>query len=184
LSPQNLQIHRLEVTAEDSVGSLATFLEGTAIDILINNAGIKGGAQQGVTTMDYASWTETFAVNTMAPLRVAGAFLPNLRLSSRPRIITISSQMGSMHRNSSGSYAYRSSKAAVNKVMQILAHDLASDGIVVCPVHPGWVRTDMGGPQAELSVEESVSAMIRLIAELTASHSGRFLMWNGEEHPW
>jgi NAD(P)-dependent dehydrogenase (short-subunit alcohol dehydrogenase family) len=92
--------------------------------------------------------------------------------------------LGSLQRKGSGSYAYRSSKAAVNKVMQVLAQDLRSYGIVACPVHPGWVQTDMGGSQAELSVKESAISLIQLIDGLTLSHSGRFFKWNGEEHPW
>ena len=83
-----------------------------------------------------------------------------------------------------GMYGYRSSKAAVSKVMQTLAEELAPDGIIVCPVHPGWVRTDMGGPNAQLPVEESAGGLFRLIESLRPEQSGRFWRWDGTEHPW
>ena len=89
-----------------------------------------------------------------------------------------------MHRVSSGAYAYRSSKAALNKAMQTLAEDLKEEGVIVCPLHPGWVTTDMGGPDADISPSESASGIIALIDGLTVDDSGRFFKWNGEEHPW
>lgn len=92
--------------------------------------------------------------------------------------------MGSLSRKSKGSYAYRSSKAAVNKVMQVLSLELEVDGIVVCPVHPGWVRTEMGGEAADISVEESAAGLFKLIDSLTMDQTGRFWTWEGKEHPW
>jgi NAD(P)-dependent dehydrogenase (short-subunit alcohol dehydrogenase family) len=184
LQQHNLQINPLEVTAAASVQRLALSLANQCIDVLINNAGILGGEDQSIDSMDYDAWTETLAVNTIAPFRVSLALLANLRLSRRPRILALSSQMGSMQRASSGYYAYRSSKAALNKVMQGLAVDLRSDGIIVCPVHPGWVRTDMGGPQADITVEESAAGLIELINGLTIADSGHFFKWNNTEHPW
>ncbi|MCL4165957.1 UNVERIFIED_CONTAM: hypothetical protein GTU68_005780, partial [Idotea baltica] len=114
-----------------------------------------GGERQSLDDMDYTAWAEAFAINTMAPFRVTTTLLENLRQSKNPRVITLSSQMGSLSRKSKGSHAYRSSKAAVNKVMQVMSMELEADRIVVCPVHPGWVRTDMGGSKADISVEES-----------------------------
>ena len=181
---QNLSIYRLEVSDEASVAALAKALDGRSLDILINNAGIKGGDEQNLHGMNYAAWAETLAVNTIAPFRVTTALLRNLKLSKRPRVITLSSQMGALQRESSGWYAYRSSKAAVNKVMQGLACDLRQFGIIVCPVHPGWVRTDMGGSSADISVEESASGLIALLDRLTLKDSGRFYQWNGTVHPW
>jgi NAD(P)-dependent dehydrogenase (short-subunit alcohol dehydrogenase family) len=83
-----------------------------------------------------------------------------------------------------GSYAYRSSKSAVSKVMQVLALELKGDGIIVCPVHPGWVRTDMGGTHAEIPTAESAAGLATLIENLTMAHSGRFWTWEGKEHTW
>ncbi len=182
----NVKVHALDVTDQASVDALAKELAGEAIHLLINNAGIYGGtlgagAPQGLDTMDYALWAEVMAINTMAPLRMIQAFLPNLKKAGRgARIVTISSRMGSMADLRPGSYAYRASKAAVNKVMQLVAMDLANDGIIACPFHPGWVRTDMGGSGADISVEESVTGLRRTIAGLTQKDSGRFWQWNGQ----
>lgn len=177
-------IHQLEVTDEADVDRLARSLSGQTIDVLINNAGIMGSERQSIDDMDYAAWLEAFNVNTLAPFRLIVALRDNLKNAMRPRAVTISSQMGSLNRKSKGSHAYRSSKAAVNKVMQVLSMELESDGIIVCPVHPGWVRTDMGGSAADISVEESGEGLFRLIDSMTMEHTGRFWTWEGKEHPW
>jgi len=183
--PDTLQVLPLEVTDDRSVQTLVEALRGETIDVLINNAGVSGGKQQDIRSMDYAWWAHTLAVNAIAPFRVTVAVLDNLRRSRNPRIITLSSQLGSMLRaTTTGFYAYRSSKAAVNKVMQGLAVDLRSENMIVCPVHPGWVQTEMGGANADLSAQESASGLIQLIDRLKLSDSGRFFKWNGEEHPW
>jgi NAD(P)-dependent dehydrogenase (short-subunit alcohol dehydrogenase family) len=184
-NPETLQVYPLEVTDEHSINTLAELIRDETIDVLINNAGISGGEHQDIREMDYSRWALTLAVNTISPFRVTVALLDNLRRSRKPRIITLSSQLGSMLRpTSTGNYAYRSSKAAVNKVMQGLAVDLRSENIIVCPIHPGWVQTDMGGSGADLTVQESASGLIQLIDRLELSDSGHFLKWNGEEHPW
>jgi NAD(P)-dependent dehydrogenase (short-subunit alcohol dehydrogenase family) len=184
-NPEMLRIFPLEVTDEHSVKALSESIRGEAIDVLINNAGISGGEHQDIQDMDYSRWALTLAVNTIAPFRVTVALLDNLRRSRRPRVITLSSQLGSMLRPTfTGNYAYRSSKAAVNKVMQGLAVDLRPENIIVCPVHPGWVQTDMGGAKADLTVQESASGLIQMIDGLQLSDTGHFLKWNGEEHPW
>jgi NAD(P)-dependent dehydrogenase (short-subunit alcohol dehydrogenase family) len=184
-NPETLQIHPVEATDDRSVKMLVERVRNETIDVLINNAGISGGEHQDLRDMDYARWALTLAVNAISPFRVTVALLDNVRRSRKPRIVTLSSQLGSMLRpTSTGYYAYRSSKAAVNKVMQGLAVDLRSENIIVCPVHPGWVQTDMGGAKADLTVQESASGLIRLIDRLELSDSGRFFKWNGEEHPW
>ncbi len=179
-----LSIEQLDVCDQTSVDALAAKLDGATIDVVINNAGIMGGGRQIISDLDYAAWTDTFEVNTIAPFRVAEAFLPHLKRSSRPRLVTISSQMGALSRESRGAYIYRSSTAAVNKVMQVMALDLRGDGIIVCPVHPGWVRTDMGGPTADISPEESAEGLFNLINRLTIDDTGKFFQWNGNEHSW
>jgi len=180
----SLTIHQLEVSDADAVGHLSDQLGKQPIDVLVNNAGIMGGDRQSIDDMDYSAWVEAFEVNTIAPFRLITTLRDNLQQSSNPRAVTLSSQMGSLNRKSKGSHAYRSSKAAVNKVMQVLSMELEADGIVVCPVHPGWVRTDMGGNAADISVEESGAGLFNLINSLTMAHSGRFWTWEGEEHPW
>ncbi len=179
-----LTVFQLEVTDPESVSRLCAELEGETLDVLINNAGIMGGDRQSIDNMDYSAWIEAFEVNTLAPFRLITSLRANLRLAGNPRAITLSSQMGSLNRKSKGSHAYRSSKAAVNKVMQVLSMELEADGIVTCPVHPGWVRTDMGGSSADISVEDSAEGLFKLIDNMTMEHSGRFWTWEGKEHPW
>lgn len=181
-----LEVVQLDVGDGASVAAFARHLADQAVDVLINNAGVWGGPKQGIADMDYAEWSRTLEINTVAPFRMAAALLPNLKLGTRPRIVTVSSQMGAFNLKGMGvgSYAYRSSKAAVSKVMQVLAEELAADGIIVCPVHPGWVRTDMGGAHAEISAEESAGGLFTLIEGLTLAQSGRFWRWDGSEHPW
>lgn len=185
LAGASLQVLQLEVTDERSVRTLVAALEGCAIDVLINNAGIMGPAQQGVRDMDFDGFLQTLAVNSVAPLRVSAALLPNLKLTQRPRIITISSQMGAFGLDMGpGHIAYSSSKSAVSKVMQLMAKELAADGIIVCPVHPGWVKTDMGGPNAMLDPADSAAGLFKLIDGLQQQDSGHFWSWEGREHVW
>ena len=180
----SLEILPLDTTSETQTQQLVTSLSGREIDVLINNAGVMGGDRQGLQNMDYAAWSDAFAVNTMAPFRLSVALLDNLLAAERPRIITVSSQMGALARQSKGALIYRSSKAAVNKTMQVLALELESQGIIVCPVHPGWVQTDMGGAQADITPAQSADGLYQLIAQLDASKSGRFWRFDGSEHPW
>lgn len=184
LNASNLHIHQLEVTSTKSIEALKRALSGGQIDVLINNAGEMGSKRQRIDDMNIDAWRHTFDVNTIAPFQVSMALLDNLKLSLRPRIISVSSQMGALSRISSGALAYQSSKAALNKVMQVMAKDLESENIIVCSMHPGWVQTDMGGPSADISVNESAAGMISFFDNLTSEQSGRFWKWNGEEHAW
>jgi NAD(P)-dependent dehydrogenase (short-subunit alcohol dehydrogenase family) len=184
LNASNLHIHQLEVTSTKSIEALKRALSRVQIDVLINNAGEMGSKRQRIDDMNIDAWRHTFDVNTIAPFQVSMALLDNLKLSLRPRIISISSQMGALSRISSGALAYQSSKAALNKVMQVMAKDLESENIIVCSMHPGWVQTDMGGPSADISVNESAAGMISFFDNVTSEQSGRFWKWNGEEHAW
>ena len=180
----NLTVVPLEVTNENSINEFCSQLSGQVIDVLINNAGEMGSEQQTLASMDFDAWLQTFKINTIAPFQITTALLENIKKSERPRVISISSQMGSLNRMSTGSYAYRSSKAALNKVMQVMANELNEQGIIVCPVHPGWVKTDMGGIGADITVAQSAGGLIKLIDKLELEHSGRFWKYNGEEHAW
>ncbi|PKF60792.1 Short chain dehydrogenase [Psychromonas sp. psych-6C06] len=183
-SNANLSIFALEVTDEVSLQRFKNTLGNQPIDILINNAGIMGSEQQSSDDMDYDAWLNTFSVNTLAPLRLSNLLKGNLIASDNPRIISISSLMASLTGKGQGSYAYRSSKAALNKVMQVMALEYQADNITVCPVHPGWVRTDMGGSEADISVDESATGLVTLINALTLKQSGRFWQWDGQELNW
>lgn len=179
-----LEVLPLETTSEQQTQQLASSLAGRRIDVLINNAGVMGGDRQSLKNMDYAAWLDAFSVNTLAPFRLSVALLDNLLAAERPRIITVSSQMGALARQSKGALIYRSSKAAVNKTMQVLALELEAQGVIVCPVHPGWVQTDMGGAQADLTAAQSAEGLFQLITQLDQSKSGRFWCYDGSEHPW
>ncbi len=177
-------IHRLDVTDGSEVAAVAAAID-TGIDLLVNNAGVRGPERQSATEMDFDGWAEAFATNTMAPLRVAQAFAPRVIQSAAKRIVTISSRLGSMTANQSGGrIAYRSTKAAVNQVMRSLAFELAGRGVTCVLFHPGWVRTDMGGPGGALGPGESVTAIRRRIDQLTPEDNGKFLNFDGTELPW
>jgi len=121
----------------------------------------------------------------MAPLRMAEAFTPQITRSSKKIIVTITSKMGSVADNSrGGSYIYRSSKSAVNMVVKSLAIDLRSIGIIAVLLHPGWVRTDMGGPSGLISTKQSVSGMRNVICQLVLADSGKFIAYDGQIIPW
>jgi len=181
---ENFSSIDLEVTSSESIKALVSKLGKSCIDVLVNNAGILGPESQSLQDIDENLWLEVFAVNSISPLSVSRALLPNLLRSANPRIIGISSQMGSLSRNSTGMYAYRSSKAALNKIMQVLALEQKDNGITVCPIHPGWVRTDMGGDNADISVEESAAGILTIIENIQLKDSGKFFTWSGEEHAW
>lgn len=185
LACPQLQVVPLDVTDARSVLALVAALKGKPLDVLVNNAGVMGPAQQGVRDTDYDAFLQTLNVNAVAPLRIAAALLPNLKLTKRPRIVTVSSQMGAFSLDMGpGHIAYSSSKSAVSKVMQLMAKELAAEGIIVCPVHPGWVKTDMGGPNAQIEPADSAAGLFKLIDGLQLQHSGRFWTWEGLEHAW
>jgi NAD(P)-dependent dehydrogenase (short-subunit alcohol dehydrogenase family) len=180
-----MRILALDVTKSASVKEAAAALEGQAIDLLLNNAGIMGARGQTIGNIDYESWAKVLDANTMGPMRVAEALVDNVARSERKLIVTLTSGMGSLADNTSGgSVAYRSSKAAVNMVVRSLAIDLAPRGIICVVVNPGWVQTDMGGPNATLAPAESVSRLRRLIDELRPAQSGKFFNHDGREFAW
>jgi NAD(P)-dependent dehydrogenase (short-subunit alcohol dehydrogenase family) len=156
-----------------------------AIDLLINNAGTYGTRGGSLENLDLAEVRSVYEVNAVGPLRVTKALLPLLRKGRSAKVISISSQMGSIENNQGGgSWAYRMSKAALNMANRNLAHDLRGDGIACIVLHPGWVRTDMGGPGAPLSAEEAVRSMIRTIDGITLDRTGAFLDRDGKPLPW
>jgi NAD(P)-dependent dehydrogenase (short-subunit alcohol dehydrogenase family) len=184
-SDDKLQILALDVIDPVSVQGAAAKLDGQAIDLLLNNAGIGGPRGQSVGNIDYEAWAKVLDVNTMGPLRVSEAFVDHVAQSERKLIVTITSGMGSLADNTSGgAYAYRSSKAAVNMVMRSLAIDLAPRGIACVVINPGWVLTDMGGPHATLTTAESVKKLRCLIETLGPGGSGKFFNYDGREYAW
>jgi len=156
------------------------------VDILINNAGIYPASDtSGFGHTNYAEWMTAFNINTMAPLKMAEAFAQHITRSKKKSIVTLTSLMASIADNSSGgSYLYRSSKAAANMVVKSLAVDLRQKGITSVAFHPGWVQTDMGGPNAMIPAAQSVSGMRKVISNLTLADSGKFFDYEGHVLPW
>ena len=180
-----LLILTMDVTDPVAIHAAARDLHGQPIDLLLNNAAIIGPRNQTIGNIDYEAWAEAFAINTMGPMRVSEAFVEHVAKSDLKLIVTLTSGMGSIADNTSGgSVVYRSTKAAVNMVMRSLAVDLAPRGIVCAVINPGWVRTDMGGPNATKEPPESIGGLRRLIATLGPEQSGKFFNHTGREYPW
>ncbi len=177
-------IENVEVSEPTSLAKLADTLKGRNLDWVINNAGIAGGIGLGdIDDSAVDSFIRMYRVNSLGPLLVTQALLPNLHEGSKVGIIT--SRMGSIDDNDSGgSYAYRMSKAAVNAAGKSLSVDLKPRGIAVAILHPGWVRTDMTGHGGLIDPDESASGLIKRMEELTLDSSGGFWHTNGERLPW
>jgi len=178
------RVEQLDVADPASVAALAKRLEGVSIDILINNAGIFERQDVSIDTVDFEMMERTFAVNTLGPLRVTRALLPNLRAGHRKLIVSMSSQLGSIENSNGRWYAYRASKSALNQFNKIWSVELGPDGFTCVVVHPGWVRTDMGGPNATYGTEESVAGLVGVIEGLSQEDNGRFYDFQGKPIPW
>ncbi len=171
----------VDVSTAEGAAKLASALRGQAVDILINNAGVL--SQEALGDIDYDRVLHQFQVNALGPLRVTEALLDNLGPGAKVALIT--SRMGSMGDNSSGSrYGYRMSKAALNAAGVSLARDLAPRGVAVAILHPGYVQTRMVGFGGDVSASVSASRLAQRIEELTLANSGTFWHANGEELPW
>ena len=184
--PERITLYALDVADHGQIKKLSQTLANKPIDLLINNAGVFPDInERSFGQTDYDAWAYAFLVNTMAPLKMAEAFITQIAQSNRKTIVTITSKMGSVADNGrGGSYIYRSSKSAVNMVVKSIAIDLESDEIISVLLHPGWVRTDMGGPSGLISVEQSVSGMLSVIREVTSTDSGKFIAYDGQIIPW
>lgn len=175
----------LDVASGASVATFASRLEGRPVDVLINNAGIFGPDRQSTSDMDFEGFADTLAINTMGPLRMTQALWPNLRLAEAGKVAVITSRMGALSNVAmSHKVAYRASKAAVNKIVQCLAIDMKADGISVASVHPGWARTDMGGPDGEIEPIESATGIKALIGKLDIENTGQLWNYDGSNMPW
>lgn len=184
LKATGAEVHRLDVGDFREIAALAGRLADRAIDVLLNNAGVYGH-QQSFGCTDPDEWATIFRINTMAPMKMAEAFAGHLGRGQRRIIASVTSKMGSIEDNTSGgAYLYRSSKAALNAVHKSLSVDLKDRGIVCILLHPGWVKTDMGGPSALITAPQSVAGMRRIIENATPSHSGRFFAYDGQEVAW
>ena len=176
-------ILKFDVRDNPTIDKIAAGYE-QPIDVLINNAGVIGPERQSTTDMDFVGFGQTLAINTLAPLKISQVFLKNLLLGNNPRLVTISSNMGRMQHSQSNQLAYRASKSAVNKVVQGLATDLKDKNICVIAMHPGWVQSEMGGSNADISVGESAEGLLNVIGALTMNDTGQFIDWNGTRQKW
>ncbi len=183
---RNIQAEKLDVVDFDEIDALAQKLSERSVDVLINNAGVYGDRPgHGFGQLDYQAWAETLRINTQAPVKMAEAFLPQLQRSDKKLLVNVSSLMGSIADNTSGgSILYRSSKAALNAAMKSVAIDLNNLGVGVLVLHPGWVRTDMGGPNALIDAEESVAGMRAVMANFSLAQSGGFIKYDGKLMAW
>jgi len=179
----NIQTYSLDVGEFDQIDTLSRQLNDVSIDVLINNAGIYPRSSLGHTDPD--AWLDAYRVNSMAPLKMVEAFSPHVERSKLKKVATLSSKMGSIDdNNSGGSYIYRSTKSAINIIMKSLSIDLAASGIAVLTLHPGWVATDMGGPNSLINTQTSVKGMRQVIDDLKLAGTGKFIAYDGKEIAW
>lgn len=186
-SEGKLTVHVMDVADAASVkaGAAETATNSSnsdAIDVLYNVAGVSGHRKPELESFDEATWDALFAIMVKGPLMVLQAFLP--RLGEGAKVINVSSQIGASTWPYGGFYAYAAAKAALNRLMQSVATDLKPRGIVVGIVHPGYVQTDMGGAQAEITPQASVEGLRKLAAEWTIDRTGQFYDWNGKRREW
>lgn len=186
-----VSVHKLDVLDFGAIDALARDLDGVALDILINNAGIKGKDAQGLGQVDYEEWDKVFRTNVMSVEKMVEAFVEHVARSARKLIVNIASGTASIA-NKKGKvpgrpdeiYMYRSSKTALNMLTKCLSVELAGRGISVVALGPGWVRTGLGGPNAKFSIEESIDKCRPLIDTFGKEHSGKYILYDGSELPY
>ena len=180
-----VELHALDVTDYQQMATLSAELRDRSIDILLSNAGIYGPRGANFGDVDAAAWREVLEVNSIAPLMLVQAFVEQVAASQQKLVAVISSKMGSIADNGSGgSYIYRSSKTMVNLVFKNLSIDLAGRGISAITLHPGWVKTEMGGANAELGADESAAGLKAILQSAGPAHNGQFIEFNGDPIPW
>ena len=182
----NVSVLPLDLSDLNQIEQLGKQLENTALDVLLNNAGVYGDeSAHDFGQLDYQTWQKTLVINLFAQVKMAEVFLPHLQRGKQRKLVAMSSLMASMADNSSGgSILYRSSKAALNAAMKSISIDTRNRNIAVLILHPGWVKTDMGGVNAPMAIPDSVQAMRQTIADFTLAQSGEFLRFDGTPLPW
>ena len=181
----NLSLVELDVSNPNSINNFTSKIAGLPIDTFISNAGVSGPKNIEFGNFDAKEWLDVFNVNTIAPLLITQKILKNLRLGKDKKLAFISSKVGSIEDNTSGGmYIYRTSKTALNQVIKSLSIDLKGENFIVVALHPGWVQTDMGGPNALIDTKTSVRGMTEAIDNLTSKNSGKFYNYDGSPIPW
>ena len=183
--------HALDIAEDESIEELVDELDGKAIDVVIHNSGVYPRKGQKFGEIDYVGWSEALETNLLGPMRLTEALIDNVAASERKQIAAISSSMASLRAVQGGSvatagvaYQYRTSKTALNMAMSVLATELAPRGISVVMIDPGWVKTDMGGPNAQLTPEQSISGIRKVLAGDPMALSGKFIGYDGVARPW
>jgi NAD(P)-dependent dehydrogenase (short-subunit alcohol dehydrogenase family) len=178
-------VEQLDVTDQASVDALAQRLADKPIDILINNAGIKGSDEKDLASLSVENMAWVLNVNTLGPVRVMKALFPNVQSSGRKTVVNISSTMGSIERNTWGCCAaYRASKTALNSINKTFAVDFGKQGVTFVVMHPGYVQTDMNEGQGNITPDQSAAGLMDVIIGLDMSDNGKFYDWQGNELPW
>ena len=181
----NLSLVELDVSNPNSINNFTSKIAGLPIDTFISNAGVSGPKNIEFGNFDAKEWLDVFNINTIAPLLITQKILKNLRLGKDKKLAFISSKVGSIEDNTSGGmYIYRTSKTALNQVIKSLSIDFKEDNFIVVALNPGWVLTDMGGPNALIDTKTSVKGLIEVIDNLTPKNSGKFYNYDGSPIPW
>lgn len=185
LKQLGVRVEQLDVADSKSIERLAKKLSGVPVDILINNAGVFLDKSATIETLEREKMKKTFDVNAFGPIFITQALLPNLREGKLKEVVNISSNLGSIENNKAGMYySYRASKTALNQLMKTLSHELQKEGFTVIALHPGWVSTEMGGPSATYTAQQSVRKMVDVISRLDKNANGTFIDLNGQPLPW
>src|SRR5689334_10153509 len=172
------------MTSRAQINALTKQLDGEPIDLLFCNAGISGRKGMALGSFDFDSWDDVLKVNLLGPAALVQALVDNVAASEHKVIALMSSRLGSIAESSGMTLPYSTSKAALNMLAKGLAAALATRRVVVVALSPGWVRTDMGGAGAPLSVQSSVAGLRKVVAGLKPGDSGRFLSYDGSAIPW
>lgn len=181
----NTELLELDLLNKDSIKSFCSELKDIPLDMIINNAGIFQDEQMEETILDPELWLDEIMINAIGPVVLSQKLKENIMSGNDKKIIFISSQMGSIDDNYSGGYYfYRTSKSALNSAAKSLSIDWKADGISVLMLHPGWVRTGMGGSNAKLDIDTSVSKMLDVINSLDMGKTGTFLNYEGKKLEW
>ena len=181
----NLSLVELDVSNPNSINEFASKITDQPIDTFINNAGVFGPRNNEFGNFNAKEWLDVFNINTIAPLLITQKILKNLRLGKNKKLVFISSKVGSIEENTGGGmYIYRSSKTALNQIIKSLSIDFKDENFIATALHPGWVQTDMGGPNALIDTKTSVKGMAEVIDSLVLKNSGSFYNYDGSSIPW
>ena len=184
LKATGAEVLAVDTGDDGSVAAFAAAVGERPLDVVVANAGIYGAPRQmKLEDLDFADWLRVMNVNTLGPVRVAAAFAPHLR-AAKGKLVAISSLFGSVTDSSGSYYSYRSSKSALNQAFKSVALELKGDGVTAMVMHPGHVATDMGGPTAPTTPEQSVTGMRGIIAGLTPDDAATFRAFDGRTLPW